>query len=165
MMRWVVSVKDEALIATLRGYPQRLVDRLFLALQRVTIKLQAHVKEDKLTGQVLHVRTGTLRRSVNRRVWVGPNSINGAVGTNVEYAAAHEFGFDGVVTVKEHVRRVSKAKSASSAKAKLLGATTVKAHTRHVHLPERSFLRSALAELQEYATAEIRRAATGALKS
>lgn len=164
MMRWVVSVKDEALIATLRGYPQRLVDRLFLALQRVTIKLQAHVKEDKLTGQVLHVRTGTLRRSINRRVWVGSNSINGAVGTNVEYAAAHEFGFRGVVTVKEHVRRIFAAKRTSSRKRQLLGVTTVRAHTAHLNLPERSFLRSALRELQEYVTTEIKRAATGALK-
>jgi hypothetical protein len=31
------------------------------------------------------------------------------VGTNVEYARPHEYGFNGTVTVKEHLRLVKKA--------------------------------------------------------
>ena len=168
MINLVVSVKDEMLIATLRGYPARLANRLEQAMNRVTIELQARTKE-KLTGEVLHVRTGTLRRSINRRVERTPDGIVGAVGTNVAYGAAHEFGFKGNVTVRAHVRRLrTQGKLDATGKrkrGKLTGAVAnVASYQMTMNLPERSFLRSALKELEPSVVKAIRNAAAEALK-
>jgi phage gpG-like protein len=62
-------------------------------VRRITIDLQRRVKEKKLSGQVLNVRSGRLRRSINQRVRVLGDSIRGTVGTNVNYGAAWERGF------------------------------------------------------------------------
>ena len=120
------------------------------------IKLLRKVKEEKLSGKPLKNRTGTLRRSVNYRVEKSQTglmfSIKGIVGTNKEYAAAHEYGFDGQVTVKEHLRLIKKAFGVSLKEPKQI---TVGSHTRHMRLPERSFLRSALREMESEIQSEI----------
>ena len=54
--------------------------------------LSSYVKREKLSGQVLKNRTGTLRRSINAKITVGTDSVTGQVGTNLVYAKAHEFG-------------------------------------------------------------------------
>jgi HK97 gp10 family phage protein len=144
-----------AVIATLYG-GQELARRLneigerarpamVRAMTRATILLQNHVKSDKLSGQVLKNRTGTLRRSINQEVEDRGDEIVGIVGTNVEYAAIHEFGFTGQESVREHLRRT------------LRGETTVRSYLRQMNMPERSFLRSALADYEDQLTSELRR--------
>ena len=67
------------------------------------------------------------------------------VGSNVSYARAHEFGLHDTVAVKEHQRfqQVAFGKPMKNPRQ-----VTVRAHTMRMNLPERSFLRSALSELQ-----------------
>lgn len=108
-------------------------------------KLQANVKRDKLSGQVLSVRTGTLRRSIYGKVVAKDTFIYGVVGTNVKYAAAHEYGFKGKVTVREHLRKITKAYGKDLAEPK---SVMVMAYSRKMNLPERSFLRSALKDME-----------------
>jgi phage gpG-like protein len=132
-----VSMKAEALLARLAGTYDRLRHDLRIVVQRLAIKAQGVVKQDKLTGQVLHVRTGTLRRSINQLIEETATGVFGKVGTNVKYAHPHEFGFDGVVNVRGHVRHTKSG-----------GTQNVRAHARHMHLPERSFLRSTLRDMQ-----------------
>lgn len=71
-------------------------DTVFLAIaeavSRATIRIQADVVSNYLSGQVLKNRTGTLRRSINQEVKVEGYDVIGTVGTNVEYAAIHEYG-------------------------------------------------------------------------
>ena len=112
-------------------------------LARLAIKLTAHVKADKLSGQVLRNRTGRLRRSVNYRI-DGRNTpqTQAAVGTNVVYARPHEYG--GPVTVKEHLRMMTQAWGRP---VKDPHPVTVKSHT--VNYPLRSFLRSALKDMED----------------
>lgn len=128
---------------------------------RIVLKLLVKVKQDKLSGQVLNAPTGNLRRKINRRIEDNGPDISGIVGTNVEYAAIHEFGFKGQMSVKQHLRQLRTASKFVLRKVgrsnigiyekkpgKLTGGiATVKAHTRNINLPERSFLRTALAEL------------------
>lgn len=103
------------------------------------------ITEDRLTGKGpfpvadhrLGVVTGMLRRSFH---WAGAARVNGnevttEIGANVVYAAAHEFGYVGAVTVKEHVRKTKKG-----------GAATVKEHERKVNIPERAPIRTGIAE-------------------
>lgn len=119
--------------------------RVGQAMGGIVLKLQARVVRNKLNGQVLNVRSGTLRRSIDQAVYQDGSQIRGVVGTNVEYARVHEYGFNGTVTVKEHLRLVKKAfgKDLKTPKEVM-----VRTHAARVNLPERSFLRSALRDLE-----------------
>jgi hypothetical protein len=72
----------------------RVREQVLREMHALTIKLQRKVKEEKLSGQVLKVRTGKLHRSINQRVTAAGDSFLGRVGTNVEYGRAWELGFD-----------------------------------------------------------------------
>jgi phage gpG-like protein len=111
-------------------------------VQRLIIALQIHVVSDKLQGQVLNVRTGKLQRSVSQAMVSGsPDEIKGIVSASANYAAAHEYGFHGTVTVKEHLRTI---KEAFGKELKDPVTFTVHTHTANMNIPEASFLRSAL---------------------
>lgn len=137
MISATIDLKDDATI-----YVHALGPRLSAALARqvtiLAIDTQARVKRDKLSGQVLKVRTGHLRSSIAERVEThdtgDAREVVGFVGIfqgpTLTYGRAHEFGFAGDAQVAAHER---------------LG-HPVAAHVRHVNLPERSFLRSTLAE-------------------
>lgn len=125
---------------------------LLRVMNRLSIEVQRGVK-DKLTGPVLHVRTGTLRRSINRRVEQIGGGVTATIGTNVKYAGVHEFGFQGTVDVREHVRRM---KSGTN--------VAVRAHARQVDMPERSFLRSTVTDMAPHIKAEIRKAVLAAVR-
>src|SRR3989304_768029 len=60
-------------------------------------QLQNRVVE-KLTGIVLHIRTGTLRRSITNQVFRSGPKIIGKIGSNLVYARIHEFG--GIIRAK-----------------------------------------------------------------
>lgn len=107
--------------------PKRVRGELVLTVRRLAIELQRYVKQDKLSGQVLKNRTGTLRRSVYQRVDESPQSVTGRVGTNVFYGALHEGGFEGKRLITQAFGRQLKFPVWASIK-----------------LPKRSFLRSSL---------------------
>ncbi|MBY4799899.1 hypothetical protein K6W78_07770 [Burkholderia cepacia] len=162
-MNFDAQVKGESqVIARIGRIVPNVRNALVQRVQRLVIALQVHVVADKLSGQVLNVRTGRLRRSVNQAVTTTDTTITGVVSTPVEYAPVHEYGFQGVVTVKEHLRQVTMAwgKPLSTPVA-----ATVREHTMAMNLPERSFLRSALADQREEILRGIREgAAEGAQK-
>lgn len=169
-----VTVKAESLMAMLKGFRPRFRAKLLATVQRLAIDMQRAAKEEKLSGQVLHVRSGTLRRSINQRVEEKAGGIFGYIGTNVEYAGAHEYGFKGVVSIKEHVRRekkvispkYNKKKDVWIVRKKLTGfSTIVSAHTRQMTLPERSFLRSTLMDYASKLKEGMTQAAQEALTS
>ena len=189
-MKLVVNVIQDALMAHIEEYPQRMAESVVRAMNRVTIMIQTRVKE-KLSGEVLHVQTGTLRRSINREVRVGgPGLIEGVVGTNVEYGRVHEYGFKGTVMVRAHVRELRergrmklfkkpgkefgvwvKERGRLTGKIAIVGLGSGYADRsgnsyfpRQVNMPERSFLRSTLKEFEEKATEELQYAAWEALE-
>jgi phage gpG-like protein len=85
-------VGAESVTARLKDGAERARAAVRLAVARLAVALQRRVKERKLTGQVLNVRTGRLRRSINFRVTESGDEIVGAVGTNVEYGRLWELG-------------------------------------------------------------------------
>jgi phage gpG-like protein len=131
-------VGAEEAIERLERLGPRLRDVLAAEVERIGLKLAAHVKADKLSGQVLNVRSGRLRRSITARTEVEGSKVIGIVGTNVEYAAFHEYGFQGTEGVREHFRRCKSGKVAA-----------VRAHERKVDYPAHSFLRSALEDMKD----------------
>jgi phage gpG-like protein len=150
----VELVGDRELMARLEAMPRHVHDGLARAVTRLGLELQRKIQSEKLSGQVLGVRSGALRSSINTEVADSATEISATVGTGSCYAAAHEFGFDGTVGVRAHLRRIT------AAFGHPIRPTTVsvRAHSRHMHLPERSFLRSALAEMAPAIEAELRAA-------
>lgn len=120
----------------------RLLMALKAEIKKIGYDLSAKIKGEKLSGQVLNVRSGRLRRSINAKFSETATGIDATVGTNVEYGRVHEFGFKGTVKVREFVRK---------------NKVRVRAHTRRVNLPERSFLRSTFREQKPVIDARIAR--------
>jgi phage gpG-like protein len=71
---------------------------MLMAMQSTTLGISAYVKERGLSGQVLHIRTGRLKSSINGTAQMVGNIVTGKVGTNVVYAPIHELG--GVIRAK-----------------------------------------------------------------
>lgn len=126
----------------LKSFGLGVKERLRVAVQRSAIALTRYVKERKLSGQVLKNRTGTLRRKINYQLHESPTEVGASVGVLLSYAPVHEYGFDGTVTVKAHLRTITQAFGRPIAPVTF----TMPAHPRHMKLPERSFLRSSLRE-------------------
>jgi len=137
---------------------------------RVVYKLEGRVKTRKLSGQVLKVRSGTLRRDIHSEVTTESNKVTGKTGTNMEYAGVHEYGFHDTVEVREHLRRTkAEAKlfirgnkkgqvnlaATKKAQREKQATVRVRAHTRKANFPEWSFLRSALADMRAEILTEV----------
>lgn len=151
MIRGVV-IGGEAVAARFERAAAEAMPMLAQRMQRVTVKLQAKVVRDKLSGGVLNVRTNNLRSSIHQGVTVSGDKVTGIVGTNVEYAAFHEYGFSGTQNVKEHLRKIKVAFGKPLKKPKLV---SVRAHERKVEYPEKSFLRSAMEDLRSEIMVEL----------
>jgi phage gpG-like protein len=95
-------------------------------------------------GTVL-VKSGALKRSFNSEIKSGQVRIY----TNVKYAAVHNEGFKGEVSVKAHKR--SKFKK-SGAKKKRVSTGEVQAHTRQMDIPQRQFAPTAGSESESLNT-------------
>jgi len=122
-------------------------------MNTVTLRLASYVKTDKLSGQVLHRRSGLLSRSIHGVVEVSGQTVVGRVGSRgVEYAAYHEFGFTGTETVREHLRTITKAWGRPLDEPLTV---TVHEYERQVDYPPHSFLRSALKDLSEWAVSTL----------
>lgn len=157
-----IVLGKEKLVPFLRTIPVNVEAELKLEVEKLSISLTGKVKAEKLSGQVLKNRTGTLRRSINYKVFSEPHRIFGIVGTNKEYGAAHEYGFHGTVNVRDHLRMITKVFGQSVIPHQI----EVRAHTRQANLPERSFLRSALREFEPEIVSRLKLAADrGASKS
>lgn len=118
------------------------------AVERLAIKMTGNVK-NKLSGDVLKVRTGNLRRSVHYEKEFGQNKAFAIVGTNVIYARIHEYG--GTIVPK----------TAKALKFKIGDRWVI---TKKVTIPERSFLRTALKELVPEIKATLEKAVGDELK-
>lgn len=144
----------QSLATEIGNLAPRLNEDLTTTVTEQTLELQRHVVEDKLSGQVLHVRSGNLRRSITAKVEGGDGSIRGIVGTNLVYAAIHEFG--GTVHVPAMRPIHAKALHWIGEGGEDVFAMSTRPHT--VNIPERSYLRSALADLRPAILAALRRA-------
>lgn len=140
---WIVG--DRETVAKLDTFSMVMMSSLKDGVGRLALKLLAYVKEHKLSGQALNVKTGRLRRSINQRVETTATSAYGIVGTNVAYARRHEMGFTGTEQVRAHLRMM---KQAFGRMVKNPREIMVSQHPRNVKYPAHSFLRSSLADME-----------------
>jgi phage gpG-like protein len=138
-----VQARFETLAGTARP-------RFLSVVQRLGLLLLRKVKEEKLSGQVLNVRTGRLRRSIHEETTDSGEVIQSTVGTPVVYGRAWELGFEGMVSVRAHVRTTAH------------GIAQVRTSMRTVRMTARPFLQPALVEMRPQVLAELQAAAGGA---
>ena len=136
-------VGDVQLLERLRALPGAINSGLLRGIAQLGIELQRHVQQDKLSGQVLRSRTGSLRSSISLQVDRSGGAVTASVFTDSRYAGAQEYGFAGTVSVRASLRRIREAFGRPIAEK----ATSVRAYDRRMDLPERSFLRSALDDI------------------
>ena len=136
-------VGDVQLLERLRALPGAINSGLLRGIAQLGIELQRHVQQDKLSGQVLRSRTGSLRSSISLQVDRSGGAVTASVFTDSRYAAAQEYGFAGTVSVRASLRRIREAFGRPIAEK----AISVRAYDRRMDLPERSFLRSAVEDI------------------
>jgi hypothetical protein len=136
-------VGDVQLLERLRALPDAINSGLLRGITQLGIELQRHVQQDKLSGQVLMSHTGSLRSSIGLQVDHSGGAVTASVFTDSRYAGAQEYGFTGSISVRASLRRIRDAFGRPIAEKTI----SVRAYDRRIYLPERSFLRSALADM------------------
>ena len=146
-MRFEIEVQgEEAVLARLEALPEKLRAALVKKISFLTLYLENYIKTQKLSGQVLNVVTGRLRRSIFSTVKSNETSVEGDVRSSgdVKYAAIHEFGYSGPEVVAAHTREIKQA----FGRAIEPMTVQVREHVRQVDMPERSFMRSSFNDLK-----------------
>lgn len=158
----MISVKVigvEQFVTRLQNLQPKVQESLRLAIGQLGIELQTYVKANKLNGQVLKNQTHTLSRSINMKVKADAFSVVASVGTNIRYAAIHEFGGQ----TKPHLIQ---AKNAAKLKFMGGGGWVFRKEVNHPgsRMPERSFLRSALKDMESQIQTGLKKAVDVAVK-
>jgi phage gpG-like protein len=84
----IMLIGNEAAQAKMVALPAQMSAAMRKAMERSLALIYRRVMAN-LTGSVLRVQTGRLRQSVQTEV---TSDTTGIIGTNVEYAAIHEYG-------------------------------------------------------------------------
>lgn len=148
-------VGDRQLIGRLETLSAPVRAALRAKVERLTIELQTHIISRKLHGQVLHQRSGALARSIQRRVEAMALAVYGIVfqSGDVKYGKIHEFGG----RTPPHDIYPKKADALHF----VVGGREVFAKVVHhpgSKMPERSFMRSSLADMRPTISAGLRAA-------
>lgn len=139
---------DRALVAKLDQGGARVQRELIKEVTASVLLLERHIKTNKLSGQVLHVRSGDLRRSVHAVLPVEQSgtTVVGRVAQSgdVKYGAIHEFGG----RTRPHIIEAKNAKTLSFM---FNGRQAFFRKVNHPgsQMPERSYMRSSLADLRQ----------------
>lgn len=146
----------EAVDAQVANLPTAVQAALQAKAAALAVALTAHVRDDKLSGQVLAVKSGLLRASIASQIEVDGDIVRARVfvGPGVTYAAIQEFGG----RTAAHNILPDKAR----ALAFVVGGARIFARVVHhpgSTLPARSYLRSSLADMAGEITAGLKAAA------
>jgi phage gpG-like protein len=146
------TIDSAAVTERLAQFGPRLQASVERSIRQIVIEGQSQIVRDKLHGgNPLFSRSGNLARAVQQQVDASGDSIVGTIGVDrtAPYGAVHEYG--GTFDVREHISTSRLGKQ-----------FTVQAHT--VTYPERSFLRSWLAENTTNIEARVEAAAQEAVQ-
>jgi phage gpG-like protein len=146
--------------ASLAGMPDRLRQALSDKANVLAVALEAKIQQ-KLFGGVLNMRSGALASSIVATVDESAAEVSVRIGTSgdVKYAAIQEFG--GTIPPHEIVPDKAKALAFAVGGKQVFAA---RVNLPAVTMPERSYLRSSLAEMAEEITGEFSQAVGEALQ-
>jgi phage gpG-like protein len=155
--------------------PDVLLRALLAALDYQNELSIGYIQSRKLSSkgpETLGVVTGRLRRSMSRvKAIMGAGGVLSGIGSNVSYAGAHEFGFNGTVQVRPFMRKNARndlfklgsgvakrefaVKALSQRQLKVArvasGMSPVRAHTRKMKIPARHYIQKSIeARIPDY---------------
>jgi phage gpG-like protein len=154
-----VSLRDDA-SAALASLPDRLRDALSAKANVLAAALQAKIQQ-KLSGEVLQQKSGALARSITATIGDASSDIAVTIASSpdIKYAAIHEYGG----TIPPHEIVPDKAR----ALAFLIGGKqtfAARVNLPAIAMPERSYMRSSLAEMADEIAQGLSEAAVEALQ-
>jgi phage gpG-like protein len=152
-------IGDDQVLVWLRSTPDAIASGIARAVTQLAIKLQRNIQEDELSGQILVARSGSLRSSIDLQIDEHGEEISATVCSDSGYAHAHEYGFTGMVDVKASLRRITEAFGRPISEKTI----NIRAHRRKMALPQRSFLRTALEDMDSTIRDEVEAAVREAL--
>lgn len=109
----------------------------------------------------LDVRTTRLRQSIAIDVKSSHRGVVGRIGSNVRYAAFHEFGFRGQQQVRSHTRALGTRRAARLQRGGSVGIQFVRGHTRRIEYEGRPFIRPALIKARPLILSEMKKELEG----
>ena len=140
----ITMIGADALPARLDALPAALANDLVAKMQALGEMLADKVKNEKLSGQVLNARSGALRDSIVAQISSEGSDVVATVASvgDVKYAAIQEYGG------KTAAHEILPSKAAALAFVEG-GAMRFARRVEHPGslIPERSYLRSSLAEM------------------
>lgn len=173
-----LSANAARLIDGLQQLPATLLPAVAQTLDRVNEETVGYIQRTKLSQRgatTLGVRTNRLRSSARpERATISGRSVLSSIGSNVEYAGVHEFGFDGDVQVAGYTRRrfaIGRSKEGARTSVEdvsfsfsdgkihrkvkkrvryVTGEITVRPHKRHMRFPARRMFQTGIEERAGY---------------
>ena len=165
-----LTPEAERLIAGMQTLPSRVMNYIAAAMNQENLRTVSYIQARHLTGRgpfpVAEHRLGVVTNRLRQSLWaseaqpISGNQVESAIGTNVKYAALHEFG--GVIHHASRqmkvrhkldargnlVKQLSNEKLLVFAKAgaKRVRETTVQTKAYDTHMPERAPIRTGIAE-------------------
>ncbi len=150
-----VEVDDTSARLWLTELPDKVRVSLEYEISILAQKLRNHVISDKLLGQVLNRKTGRLGQSIQERVDSTPTGVTGVVYSSgdVPYARIHEYG-------GKTAAHVIEAKNGQALAFMWRGKQAFFKKVNHPGsvMPERSYMRSSLADLKDEIVERMKRA-------
>ncbi len=152
-----LSLHDGA-SAALAAMPDRIRDALSSKANALAAELQAKIQQ-KLSGGVLNQKSGALARSIAATVDDSSADVSVTVATgDIPYATIHEYG--GTIPPHEIVPDKAKALAFILAGKQAFAA---RVNLPAIAMPERSYMRSSLAEMADEIGEELGEVVAGAI--
>jgi phage gpG-like protein len=149
LIRIPIPPELESVIRRLRD-DEGLGRALVPAMDRQNQAAIAHISKFRMRGNnkqpwpasmgILGIRTARLWKSLRASQAVATGAhVSSGIGTNVQYAGAHEFGFNGTVQVAPHTRKKTR-REVIFGKRRVVrkGDTGVRGHSRKMNMPARA---------------------------
>jgi phage gpG-like protein len=154
-----LSLRDGA-SAALADMPERVRAALSAKANALAAELEAKIQQ-KLAGTVLNARTGALAGSIIATIEDSSANVSVSIATSVDikYAAIHEFG--GTIPPREIVPDKAKALAFAIGGKQVFAA---RVNLPAVTMPERSYMRSSLAEMADEIRTDFAEALVDALE-
>lgn len=132
--------------ARLEAMPGEIRAALLRKMDALRLQLEDHVKNDKLSGQVLKVGSGRLRDSIVSELVDDGDALSVTIASSgdVKYAAIQEFG--GKTAAHDILPNKAKVLAFVSGGAQVFAKIV---HHPGSTIPERSYLRSSLADMRD----------------
>lgn len=149
----VEVIGDDLVIARLGAVYPNVYASILAAMTKLGLDLKAIVVDQNLSGAVLNRKTGTLAGAQNLTMTSDDTQIQAQVGFNsatVPYGKMHEFGVPKSWVIE--------AKRAKALRFEIGGTVFFRKSVVHPPLPERSFLRAALAQIAPQVLPELQAA-------